>query len=124
MPSAKLLLKVSSKIKGHHVYQYKYQIGESVKCVVDSENQMSSNAIVVLGQDSKTIGHLPEQLAKKIHPYLIDGVITEISGTISGDERNAAEGKWVQGGGIELPCLLKLYGQKCKKQIIKDVLKR
>ena len=84
---------------------------------------MSSNAVAVLTQDNKTIGHLPEQLASKIHPCMVDGMITEITGAISGDERDAAEGKWVQGGGVELPCVFRIYGQICNKLAVKDILK-
>ena len=61
--SSELLLRVSSKIKGHHVYQYNYHIGEKVTCEIDKGNQMSSNAVAVLSKQSEMIGHLPEQLA-------------------------------------------------------------
>ena len=35
---------------------------------------------------------------------------------------NAAEGKWVQGGGVELPCVFRIYGQICNKLAVKNMI--
>jgi len=125
MPSnSKQLAKISSKIKGHHYYNYEYFVGENVRCAIDKENKMSSTAISVLSEEgNQIIGHLPNQLASKIYSSFEKGVITEITGTNCGGERTAAEGKWAQGGGIELPCVFKLYGDKSNKLIVKNKLR-
>ena len=35
---------------------------------------------------------------------------------VTGDPRSAPEGKWVIGGGIEIPCKYRLYGPKNLKK--------
>ena len=35
---------------------------------------------------------------------------------VTGDPRTAPEGKWVTGGGIEIPCKYRLYGPKSVKK--------
>ena len=40
-------ISISSVIKGHHVYNYAYRIGERFKCICEDDNLMSARAIVV-----------------------------------------------------------------------------
>ena len=41
---------------------------------------------------------------------------------VTGDPRPAPEGKWVIGGGIEIPCKYKLYGLKIVKKEVRAAL--
>ena len=47
-----------------------------------------------------------------LYPLLEDGRIERISGKVIGCTRPAPEGTWMTGGGIELPCKYKLYGER------------
>lgn len=35
-----------------------------------------------------------------------------VEAKVTGDPRDAAEGKWMLGGGIEVPCIYRFYGPK------------
>ena len=52
---------------------------------------------------------------------LKDGTITSMSGEVTDEARKAPEGTWVLGGGIELPCVYFIFGDKKHKV---DVRKR
>ena len=85
-----ILAKVSSQIKGHHIYNYNYIIGEPITCEVeDKYNNHSKNGISVFSKQNKMIGHVPETLAMKLTPLWKDGFILEITGKVTGDVRNA-----------------------------------
>ena len=36
------------RIKGHHVYGYKYTVNEELTCTIDRNNKYNSNAVKVL----------------------------------------------------------------------------
>ena len=42
--------------------------------------------------------------------------IETMDSEVTGDPRPAPEGKWVIGGGIEIPCKYRLYGPKSVKK--------
>ena len=42
---------------------------------------------------------------------------------VSENHRVAPEGKWVPGGGIEIPCSFELYGPKIYKKCIRNMIK-
>ena len=52
-------------------------------------------------------------------PMMQSGEIKLIDAICMGKPRNAAEGAWVFGGGIEIPCIYQIYGWKKKKQTIR-----
>ena len=55
--------KISSRVKGHHVYQYNYTVGEDFSCAMEPINIYSKNAIAVIEKNSnKIVGHIPEPL--------------------------------------------------------------
>ena len=44
---------IKSRIIGHHANNYKYAIGEELKCKLEDQNKYNSNAIAVLVEESK-----------------------------------------------------------------------
>ena len=73
------ICEVSSRIKGHHIYNYNYIIGEQITCEVEDKNHHSKNVISVFSKENKMIGHVPETLAMKLTPLWKDGFILEIT---------------------------------------------
>jgi len=88
------IAKISSRIKGHHVYEYKYVINEELRCVPESTNKYSSNAIVVKAKgegnvkgmkekekkknkkkSTGIVGHVPDALAEVLYPLVTSGKI-------------------------------------------------
>ena len=68
------------------------------------------------------IGRVPDALAQVICPFLKDGTVTSMTGEITAEARKAPEGTWVLGGGIELPCIYYLFGnRKHKTQVPKEI---
>ena len=45
-------------------------------------------------------------------------------GRIVGDARPAAEGTWVQGWGIEIPCKYNVYGKIERKDSVTNILNK
>ena len=102
--------KISSRVKGHHVYQYNYTVGEDFSCAMEPINIYSKNAIAVIEKNSnKIVAHIPELL--------------EITCTITGQSKKAPQGTWVLGGRIELPCRYFLYGPKIRKREVRKCIK-
>ena len=77
------------------------------------------------GQDKakdNIIGHIPDALAQVICPFLKDGTVTSMTSEITAEARKALESTWVLGGGIELPCIYYLFGnRKHKAQVRKQI---
>ena len=116
--------KISSRVKGHHVYQYNYTVGEDFSCAMEPSNIYSKNAIAVKEKNSnKIVGHIPEPLAKILYPLMKSCKVYEIACTITGQSKKAPEGTWVLGGGIELPCRYFLYGPKIRKREVRKCIK-
>lgn len=115
--------KITSRIKGHHVYQHSYGVGEQFECEIEPTNLHSNNAIAVKNVDKQMVGHVPEALAEKLQPLIKSWKIWKVTTIITGKERRAPEGTWVLGGGIELPCTYYLYGPKLHKRFVRDALK-
>ena len=112
--------KISSRVNGHHVYQYNYTVGEDFSCAMEPSNIYSKNAIPVKEKNSnKIVGHILEPLAK-IYPLMKSWKVYEIMCTIAGQSKKAPEGTWVLGGGIELSCRYFLYGKREVRKCIKD----
>ena len=103
--------KISSRVKGHHVYHYNYTVGEDFSCAMEPSNIYSKNAIAVKEKNSSKIaGHIPEK-------------VYEITCTVTGQSKKAPEGTWVLSGGIELPCRYFLYGPKIRKREVRKCTK-
>ena len=78
MSSTKIVISISSVEKGHHVYNYEYEIGETFMCFTEYGNQFISHWIVVKAKSEETIGHIPDSLANILRPLLKDGIISGI----------------------------------------------
>merc|ERR1712080_115341 len=59
-------------VKGHHVYNYQYEIPERFKCCVEDNNLFTRHAIVVKWkrEGEEIIGHVPDSLAKILLPLM------------------------------------------------------
>ena len=130
--------KVKSRVKGHHVYNYDYFIGEVLQCRRERNNRHSDNAIVVQKVKSPvksevkvkkkknediTAGHVPEALSEVLSPLMEDGTITRIEAVVDGEHRPAPEGTWVTGGGIEIPCTYRVYSTRENKSKIRTLIR-
>ena len=110
---------VKSRIKGHHVYDYKYLLKEELDCVREPTNRFSSHAIVVKpkklslndnkgkqekqikAECDKTVGHVPDRLAEIFSPLMATWKILSVIAIVESNHRAAPEGIWVPGGGTE-----------------------
>ena len=58
------LAKIQPIVKGHHVYNYTFNVFERLNCSIGNDNEYSENAIAVSSSSKKTVGHIPEPPAK------------------------------------------------------------
>ena len=100
-----------------------------MKCHVDKKfgiatnlEKIWNNAIVVKSGNDDIVGHVPETLAKKLLNFMKSHQIEIMDSDVTGDPRPAPEGKWVIGGGIEIPCKYRLYGPKSVKKEVRAAL--
>ena len=105
------LAKINSTIKGYHFYFKSSNFGEILKCVLEPANKHSRNTIRVLSTKRETIGHVPEILAKILALEKTKETILSSQAEVTGSPRDAPEGKWVLGEGVEIPCTYKVYGR-------------
>ena len=111
-----LLGSLTSRIKGDHAYRSGVKVDDRLFCTIEPDNKHSDNAIVVKSGNNDIVGHVPETLAKKIFNFMKSQQIEIMDSEVTGDPRPAAEGKWVLGGDIEIPCKYRLYGPKSVKK--------
>ena len=84
---------ITLRIKGHHVFQHNYKVGEEFVCPGD-------NVIVIktkvedAGKKEAVVGHIPDPLAQTLGPMLKDGTIHSITTKITGEKQGAPEGVW------------------------------
>ena len=123
MMAASKILSVKSVIKGHHVYRITYSCGTNLDCFLEPDNQHSDSAIIVKKGDN-TVGHIPEGLCQSLTQLHKEGSIVQITAEITGGPRSAAEGTFVQGGGLEIPCIYHLFGQREKKRLVRSAIKQ
>ena len=71
-------------------------------------------------QKPPTVGHTPDSMAEVLYQPLLDGNIY-IKCKISGQSRSALEGVWLQGGGIEIPCMYNVFVKKELKDLMKSL---
>ena len=62
-------------------------------------------------QDATTVGHVLDSLVEVLYKPLLEKEI-KMTCRVSGQSRSAPEGVWVQGGGIEIPWVIKLASRK------------
>ena len=117
----KRICRITSRIKGDHVYQS--------NCEVGPENLYSEHAIVVskkINKETVIVGHVPDALAVELFQMIQDGTLV-MKCKVTGDSRPAIEGIWNQGGGIEIPCqyeLSMLASKKDEKKTFEKAIKQ
>ena len=95
-------------MKGHNVSNYKYTIGEELKFTLEGQSKCSSHVIVVLAKEmhksnkkskkrdrKSTDGHILDDLAEVLFPFVASWRIKSIRAAVSGNDRVAPEGKRV-----------------------------
>ena len=74
-------------------------------------------------ENDDIIGDVPETLAKTLFNFMKSQQIKIMVSEVTGYPRPAPEGKWVIGGGMEIPCKYRLYGPKSVKKEVRATLK-
>ena len=74
-------------------------------------------------QRGDTVGCIPEILAQVPVSEIRSGNKVSVEAIVTGEPRNALEGVWVLGGGVETPCKYFIYGVKKNKCKIRNKLK-
>ena len=92
-------------------------------CTLEPANKHSNNAIVVKSGKDDIVGHVPETPAKKSLNFMKSQRIGIMDSEVTGDPRPAPKGRWVIGGGIEIPYKYRLYGSKSVKIEVRTALK-
>lgn len=112
------LCTITSCIKGDHCYRSNLRINKVCNCISEPFNAYSHNAIVVRmkntnggEQDATTVGHVTDSLAEVLYKPLLEKEI-KMTCRVSGQSGSAPEGVWVQGGGIEIPCVYEIGVKK------------
>ena len=93
-----------SSVRGYHEYkQCQVFIGEILNCREQKYNPHDEFAVEVTNQDGETIGHVPIEISRFVHLFLVsDG---EVDAEVIGSRFNVGEGK-----GLEIPVDYKFYG--------------
>ena len=124
MASRSVLLGSStSRIKSDHAYGSGVKVGDRLFCTIEPDNKHKNNAIVVKSGNDNIVGHVPEIFAKKLFNFTKSQQIEIMDSKVTGDPRPTREGKWVIGGGTEIPCKYRLYGPKSVKKKVRAALK-
>ena len=101
-------------------------------CFRERRNRFSENAIVVQKVLNDTecnnkkkkkaeeviAGHIPESLSEVLSPLMDCWMLVCITAIINAEHRQAPEGTWIPGGGIEIPGTYKIYSAKINKRTI------
>ena len=105
-------------IRGHHVYKeiWTPSIGEVLQCEKEEGNSHDLYAVAVKKQDS-IVGHVPRNISTLCHLFLSRGGI--ITCTVSGLRKYLDD---LPQGGLEVPCLLTLQGDKPAIEKVKRLL--
>ena len=62
--------------------------------------------------------------AAKIAPVMRQDFLKTIKAEMTGEINAATEEMWMQGGGIQIPCKYKFYGDDSYKNIVRNLLKK
>ena len=87
-------------------------------------NWQSNTAIKVVGDANETTGHIPDGIPKVVAPALKKEIVLSDEAEVTGYPRDAAEGKWSLGGGIEVPSIYRFYGPKKSKAEFRNKLSK
>ena len=70
--------------KGYHFYFNSSNFREILECVLELGNKHSRNAMTVLSTKGKTIGHVPEALAKILTPEMVKETTLSLKAEVTG----------------------------------------
>ena len=104
---------ITSRIKGHHVNEHKYKVGEEFSCFLEPSNphSPSDNAFVVKTRVEYTdkketvVGHIPKPLAQILGPTLKDGTADSIVAKITRSARRSLGAGWRNRASLQVLCL-------------------
>ena len=67
-------LYIEASVRGYHAYfkDSTVYIGEILTCEVEPDNEHDPHAVLVKNQDGKCVGHVPIELSKTFHKFLLD----------------------------------------------------
>ena len=99
------------------------KVGDRLFFTIEPDKKHSDNAIVLKSGKDYIVGHVPETLAKRLFNFMKSQLIEIKDSEVTGDSRPAPKGKWVIGGGIEIPCKCRLFGPKSVKKEVRAALK-
>ena len=96
-------------------------MGDKFTCC--RSNQGSKASIVAkLDRNGIVVGHIPQLLSKRLAILLDSKEGIKITGTITDLPREAPGGRWVRGGGLELPCEYVIRGKKEHRTAVAEAL--
>ena len=111
---------VISYVKGYHVYKnvWKPSLQEQVHGEIEPNNPVDKYAVAVK-KGEKIVGHLPlgknGKFAKTIFYFLRADPYGKCNITVTGKAVNLGDGD-----GMQVPCVLRLSGQKSMVEILKQ----
>ena len=77
------LAKIQSRVRGHHICNHAFKVGETLNSGIENNNKNSENALAVFS-NSKKICRIPDPLAKILFPLIKRWKILEIKVEVSG----------------------------------------
>ena len=110
---------VEASIRGYHAHfqTWTVYIGEILTCEVEPNNEYDKYGVVLKNEDGYTVGHVPIELSKTFHKFLVD--YGELEAECIGSKYNEGEGK-----GLEIPVDYKLIGNAgYLEQLLKNLRK-
>ena len=99
-------------------------IKEKLNSVLGETNRHSNTAIKVVEDNNETIGDIPDGLSKVVAPALKKEIVLSVEAQVTGHPHDVAEGKWMSGGRIKVPCIYRLYGPKKSKEKLRNKLSK
>lgn len=124
-PDCVQLLHVSRDIIA--IVQIRELMKSATALIPEPPNAYTHNAILVKmkntnggEKDATTVGHVPDSLAEVLYKPLLEKEI-KMTCRVSGQSRSALEGVWVQGGGIEIPCVYEIGVKKGLRSLRKEL---
>ena len=78
------LAKIQSRVRGHHICNHAFKVGEILNSGIENNNKNSENALAVFSNSKKMVCRTPEPLAKILFPLIKRWKILEIKVEVSG----------------------------------------
>ena len=103
-------------MKNIRVFHLKIFLFLEVKFSTYLNRRVSVMSTIIVKKGDNTVEHIPEGLCQSLTHLHKDCSIIQITGEIIGGPHSAAEGTFVQGRGLEIPCIYHLFGPQEKKK--------